>query len=281
MRHITIGSDPEYGVIENGIPKSVVGFLRGTKKRPHKLNEYVSCQVDNVGAECCIPPCDNEDDFVNYMLMAKRMTQEEVQKKAPGFELVSVSSQRYNDVELNSPTAQMFGCEPSWCVYTDDISPRPSPQQVGNLRSFGFHIHIGFPVEEGENQFKLAANIIKAMDVYLGLPSIIIDTDGDRRRIYGNAGDFRFRRIKDIAIVEYRTLGGAMHGSEELLRFVYQQTMKAVTDAFENPEKYESTVGYMVQHIIDTGNAEAAAEMIKEFNIEIPETIIQSQLQYA
>lgn len=183
---VTVGSDPEYGAIDNqGIPRSVVGFLPGTKQKPYPLNEHVSCQIDNVGAETCIPPCKSEWEFLKFITSAKFKTQVQLRIKAPILSLVSKSSQRYSDEELQSDIAQMFGCEPSYCVYTGQRSPRPTPGQVGNLRSFGFHVHIGFPIQEGENQPEYVERIIRAMDITIGLPSIIIDTDADRRQIYG------------------------------------------------------------------------------------------------
>lgn len=268
IQNPTIGSDPEYCAIDNnGTPRSVVGFLPGTKKRPFDLNEFVSCQIDNVGAECCIPPCSTEDDFVHYMMMAKNLTEKKLQEENPDLKLVSLSSQRYSYEELNSPTAQMFGCEPSYCVYTADRSPRPTPEEVGNLRSFGFHIHVGFKIEEDENQFDYVDKLIRAMDIQLGVPSIIIDRDEDRRKIYGNAGDLRYRRINDLLIIEYRTLGGFMHSSEELLRFVYRQTIKATEMVNDWKQEYD-TVALVVRDMIDTGNVELCESFCKRFKIE-------------
>lgn len=268
----TIGSDPEYGAIDStGTPRSVVDFLPGTKQEPFDLNDFVSCQVDNVGAECCIPPCKNEEEFVNYMTMAKNLTEQKLREMNPDLSLVSVSSQKYSMEELNSPTAQMFGCDPSYCVYTQDRSPRPSPEEVGNLRSFGFHIHVGFKIEEGVDQFELIDKLIRAMDIQLGVPSILIDRDEDRRKIYGNAGDLRFRRIEDILIIEYRTLGGFMHSSEDLLRFVYRQTIKAVEMVNNWQDEYEN-VGEKIRYTIDTGDANLAKQFCDNFKIEINAT---------
>jgi len=270
LSNVTIGSDPEYGAIDqNGVPKSVVGFLPGTKKDPFDLGEDVSCQIDNVGAECCIPPCSTEDEFVHYMTLAKVKTEQKLQELAPHLTLVSKSSQRYENSELASDIAMMFGCEPSYCVYTKDRSPRPSPDEVGNLRSFGFHIHIGFPVQDGEDQIEYVNKIIQAMDAMVGVPSIVLDTDADRRNIYGNAGDLRFRRIKDVLVIEYRTLGGAMHATEELLRFVYRQTIKAV----ELVNNWDDSIDFNgCRNVIDTGNVDAAIEMCQQFNITLPAT---------
>lgn len=274
---VTIGSDPEYGAIDqNGVPTSVVGFLPGTKKEPYELNKYVSCQVDNVGAETCIPPCVNENEFVKFIMLAKIKTQTELRKLAPNLSLVSVSSQKYSDKELASDTAQMFGCEASYCVYTGNRSPRPTPEEVGNLRSFGFHVHVGFPIEEGENQVDYVQKLIRAMDITLGLPSIIIDTDTDRRKIYGNAGDLRYRMIKNILVIEYRTLGGFMHSSHNLIRYVYQQTIRAVEMVNDWKNEYESNAS-IIENAINTGDVELCNKLCNMFAVPIPP---QYQLQF-
>jgi len=269
LENVTIGSDPEYAAIDsNGIPRSVAGFLPGTKKKPFDLEDGVSCQVDNVGAECCIPPCKSEMEFVRNMVIAKVRTKKKLQELAPDYTLISASSLRYADSELQSDEARLFGCEPSYCVYTANVSPRPTPEQVGNLRSFGFHIHIGFPIEEGENQIEYVNAIIKAMDYQIGVASIVIDRDTDRRSIYGNAGDLRFRMIKNILVIEYRTLGGFMHSNTELIAFVYRQTLKAIDMVNIGIDDINFI---QCQEIIDNGDLDAALAFCKKRNIEIPQ----------
>lgn len=51
------------------------------------------------------------------------------------------------------------------------------------------HIHIGYNNPEIEK----SVDIIKAMDLFLGIPSILMDKDTLRRSRYGKAGAFRFK----------------------------------------------------------------------------------------
>lgn len=275
LTKVTIGSDPEYGVVDqNNRPRSVVGNLPGTKKEPFSLNDYVSCQEDNVGAEICIPPCTTAEQFLKYITMGKLLTQRKLREKKPNYSLISASSLRYDNNELMSDQAMMFGCEPSYCVYTGGQSPRPTPEQIGNLRSFGFHVHVGFPIAEGERQTDYVARLIRAMDITLGLPSIIIDGDTERRQIYGNAGDLRYRMIKDVLVAEYRTLGGFMHSSHVLIKYVFHQTVKAIQLFNEWTNDHEQ-FGEVVKTAIDTGNVELCLKLCNQFNIEIPQTYIK------
>ena len=105
--------------------------------------------------------------------------------------------------------------------------------------------------------------MIKMMDIYLGLPSIVKDRDERRRSLYGKAGCFRLTPYG----FEYRVLSSAMMATPELVEFVYNQTMKAI-DAF-NEGKIELTEKLQkeVRSAIDSGNVEAAEALIKKYDI--------------
>lgn len=49
------------------------------------------------------------------------------------------------------------------------------------------HIHIGYD----NPTIDFSKLLIRYMDMYLGVPSVLIDTDVNRRKYYGNAGSFR------------------------------------------------------------------------------------------
>lgn len=278
--NITIGSDPEFPAInEAGVPTSVIGFLPGTKQEPYELEQGVSCQIDCVGAETCIPPVDNKEDFIKYIRFSKELTTNKLQELAPHLSLTSLSSARYSDKDLEPGSARTFGCDPSYCVYTQEISPRPHPDAIGNLRSFGFHIHIGYKVEDSMDAIDMANRIIRSMDIQCGIPSILIDRDEDRRQIYGQAGDLRFEKLKgnNHYKVEYRTLGAFMHSSDELVGWVYDQTMKAVELANNWKEEYEN-MGLLVQSAIDTGNVELCTMIMNQFEIKLPNNIVHERI---
>jgi|GEM_PF-2158606 len=274
IKNITLGSDPEFGAFdENGIPRSAVGFIPGTKNDPYPLTENgeYSIQIDNVGVEGCVPPTKTKEDFVNSIMNIKKLVNAKLQETQPNWHIRSVSSARFDRSELASRTAKQFGCDPSFCVYTGGVSPRPTPAEVGNLRSFGFHIHIGFECDT--NHVHAFEKIIKAMDIYCGVGSIIIDTDSDRRNIYGNAGDFRFRRLNNqITIVEYRTLGGAMSKNEETVGWCYDRVMDAINAANNWTDVFEE-LAEKAQNIINSGDYNAAVEFTKQLNISLPNIV--------
>jgi len=85
--------------------------------------------------------------------------------------------------------------------------------QPGCKLTAGFHLHYGIPKEILGYQKKFVAQqVVKALDYYVGLPSIIPEGYGDsyRRTVqgieYGKPGMFRI----DHRTLEYRTPGAAL-----------------------------------------------------------------------
>lgn len=269
IKNISVGSDPEFAAFENEEPKSAVGFIPGTKREPFPLTEdgEFSIQIDNVGVEGCIPPAYTKEEFVKNIETIKYLTQQKLQETQPLWHLRCVSSARYSKQQLNSKTAQLFGCEASYDAYTLGISPRPTPEEVGNLRSFGFHIHIGYECDG--DVYDAAIQIIKSMDLTVGLGSLFLDTDTDRRKIYGNPGDFRFRQIENINIVEYRTLGGAMSRNEVITGWVYDGVMQAVNLA-NNWNSVIEVDALIAAEAIRNNNIEVANNLMNKYNISNP-----------
>jgi len=124
--------------------------------------------------------------------------------KPYGYKLVAKSSARYELEELDNEIAKLFGCDPSFCTYTNGITIVPGANDVDNLRCSGFHIHFGWESKFREEDYK---KFIMLCDIFLGLPSLIVDKDKERRLIYGSLGDYRLPEHG----VEYRTMGSGMY----------------------------------------------------------------------
>jgi hypothetical protein len=215
----TIGADPELFLVnEHGKFISAVHKIGGSKKRPRPIGQDCSVQEDNVAVEFCIPPCSDADKFVesiNYSLayITNQMLEQ-------GLFINLVASKSFDSDQLQHLRAREFGCDPDYNAWTGMKNDRPSATDK-NLRSAGGHVHIGSSLNKMQ--------LIRWCDVMMGLPSIVEDSDTDRRQLYGKAGAFRG---KDYG-VEYRTLSNYWLGSEMLMRRVYHRVSEAVrvTDA--------------------------------------------------
>ena len=102
-------------------------------------------------------------------------------------------------MELEHPNAQTFGCDPDFNAWTGRKNPRPKATDK-NLRSCGGHVHIGYL--EGKYKDLAPRSIIKACDLYMGIPAVFMDNGTLRKQLYGKAGAYRQKGYG----VEYRSL---------------------------------------------------------------------------
>lgn len=253
---ITIGSDPEVFVEKNGKIVSAIGMIEGTKDEPFPITDKGHfIQTDNIAMEFNIPPCNTEDEFVENILFVKKYLQDIAEIN--GCTLSTKSSDIIRKSELKHPQALVFGCEPDLNPYLKDINPSPKSKNK-NLRCVGGHIHIGYP----DANIETTEKIIKAFDIFVALPALLIDNDEMRRELYGKAGAFRF---KDPWGCEARVLSNFWIHSEELIRWVYRQTIKAVELVLDNKiDEYLEKYSEKVVEAINTNNKELASELCKE-----------------
>jgi len=185
IKNFLVGTDPEVFVVEKENQKvsSAIGLIPGTKDQPFPISDKGhAIQTDNVMAEFCVPACNNPIEL--YLNI--KFCMDAINAMLPKELETSVIASAYLDEKyLKNEQAQTFGCDPDYNAYSLDQNEPPSNKT--NLRSAGGHIHIGYD----EPNFKTNIKIIKAMDLFLGLPSLVLDTDKDRRKMYGKAGAFR------------------------------------------------------------------------------------------
>jgi hypothetical protein len=254
MNNIRIGADPELFLEKDGEVISAEGLVGGTKKSPRKITEEGhAVQEDNIMVEFNIPPASTCEEFkagIKHVLEYLTTFAE-----IHSCKLSKLASAKVNRIYLRTPQAKEFGCDPDFNVYTQQINDKVMPKTT--LRTCGGHIHVGYenPTQE------VSENIIKAMDMILGLESLQLDTDDQRRSMYGGAGSFRFKEYG----VEYRTLSNFWIMSDDMIEWAYTKTMKAldIVKSGEIDELYEE-FGDVVQRCINTNNKDLAKRVLKE-----------------
>jgi hypothetical protein len=264
--NITLGSDPEI-FIENDVEiVSAEGIVPGTKWEPYPISdEGHSIQLDNIAMEFNIPPCATKEEYVQHINYVKEHLA--VLAEAHGYKLSDKASGEINPKYLKTKQAQTFGCEPDFNVWLQDINP--SPNSKTNLRCVGGHVHIG--IDKGYGTEENLENIVKMFDILVTLPALLIDKDERRRELYGKAGSFRFKDFgKKVAGVECRQLSNFWIHSNELIEWVFEQTVKAVTIVLEGEAKeYIEKYGEIAVEAINTNNKELAKETIEKINKEL------------
>lgn len=261
---VTLGTDPEVFLGIKGLPNDVFypvcGLVGGTKKEPRKLSEIgdgFMIQEDNVMLEFNVPPASTGKEFsdnIGYML-------EELPRFIPKFaEIKIVPSAFFQSTLLQTPKAQEFGCDPDYNAWTNSMNT--VGQGDPNLRTAGGHVMIGYENSNAD----VSIELIKAMDLFLGIPSILLDTDTERRKVYGKAGAFRLKPFG----VEYRVLSNFWIKDYTLRNWIFNSTMEAI--AFVNSGKtIAEPLISDIQLAINTSDKELCQRIMDEFDIVLPE----------
>lgn len=258
--NITVGADPELFIIDERTDQvvSAVGMIPGEKGNPWRskdMRKGFGLETDNILAEFNIPPVKSKTNFVNNIIYMQDYIRKFVKNINSNYNIKCVASQIVPESELQSDQAKEFGCSVDYNVYTQRANPKPKGTET-NIRSAGFHIHLGY--ENPDIDTSLA--LVKYMDAYIGIPSVIIDTDIKRRSLYGKAGCFRLCNYG----VEYRTLSSAMMNSVENLEFVWDQLMCAIAACkLEIPLPSKNDI----QNAINKSDVDLAQDLIEEFNL--------------
>lgn len=247
--NVRIGSDPETFLIDQtGKFISSVGLIGGSKDEPMDIGSGCSVQEDNVTVEFNTPPTNVEDDFVNSI----NYNLDWITKRAQEMNLkvIHTPSAVFEDSQLETRAAQTFGCDPDFNAWRySDPNPRPKSDNP-NLRSAGGHIHIEAPELNKED-------LIKAMDLFVGVPMLEFDNDSNRRKLYGKAGAYRPKTYG----VEYRTASNAWLQDDDKKRWVFQQTQKAV-QFVRNGKQIPEELGKLIQRSINRSDLKLATKVM-------------------
>lgn len=262
IKNFLIGADIEV-FLQNKTDGSIVtaeGIIKGTKKEPFnfdKADKFFATSLDNVMAEFCIPPAKTASEFYNFIQKSLKYINDNIPKE---LQTVALPAAEINPIYLQTENAQTFGCDPDFNAWTrlKNIPPGTST----NLRTCGGHIHIGY---ENSSDF-LNVMLIQAMDIFVGVPSILLEPDNDRKTMYGKAGAYRDKSYG----VEYRTISNFYLQNPKLTEWAYNNTVSAIN--FVNnggcntlgPEEKEEIV-----NCINYNNKEAALQIVEKYNIKL------------
>jgi len=259
---VTLGCDPELFLVDAaGALVSGIGLVGGSKHHPRELDELgkgFMVSEDNVAVEFGVPPAEDIvswdtsiDSVVKYL--EEKMTQHY------GLHFTNLSAAVFPSEQLMSPEALEFGCDPDFNAWTGKVNPRPRATDAA-LRSAGGHIHFGVELSKADK-----IKLIKLADLYLGVPSVVLDQQGAlRRELYGKRGAYR---IKPYG-VEYRTLSNFWVFSESLRKWAFTSASAAV-DALTNNKEVDH-LDVAIEEAINKNNVALAQDLIYSHNIPMP-----------
>jgi hypothetical protein len=204
MKGFTIGADPELFVVDDkGRFVSAEGLIPGTKEEPYPVTGG-AVQVDGMAAEFNIHPSQNFTEFNDNI----EMVLYELRKMLPvGYQLVNKASVVFDEDVWNvSPDqAKILGCSPDFNAWEGSANPPPNPSDNPRMRTAAGHLHFGWTSGKAADDIthiNHCNDLVKQLDYFLGLWSIIEDPDPVRRSLYGKAGACRYKHYG----VEYRVL---------------------------------------------------------------------------
>lgn len=226
-----IGADPEFFVKKFGKLHSAHGLIPGTKEAPFKVPKG-AVQVDGMALEFNIDPANDYTQFEDNMTTVM----DSIMGMIPGYEVFvePVADFGLEYIQSQPKEASELGCSPDFNAYTKMANPRPNADTP--FRTASGHVHIGWTTEavdiNNEGHLEACRALTKALDVYLGIPSLAWDNDDRRRSLYGAAGAFRPKPYG----MEYRVLSNKWITQPHLRKLVYFNTMDAIKATFDNPD---------------------------------------------
>jgi len=240
MINFKLGADPELFIKRYGSYKSAVGLVPGSKEFPEKLDDIGhAIQTDNVALEFNIAPA---SDLTSFRASIHKVL-DYFRSILPEYELDTASAVSFPMEELQTPQAQLFGCEPDFNAWTRKKNFKPEAEDEC-LRSCGGHIHVGSDIAVNN-----PIAVIRAMDLFLGVPSLELDKGTLRRQLYGSAGAFRPKAYG----CEYRTLSNFWIFNDSTITWAYDGTQRAL-EFVASGKTISEEDGHIIQRCINTNN---------------------------
>jgi hypothetical protein len=261
IENITIGSDIEV-FLKNKAGKNISaeGFIPGTKYEPMKVEKLRTLSIDNVAAEFTINPVTTLEAWVEEINTMKKFVADFVRPNE--LELDIYPARNFDEDQLQTENAIMFGCEPDYNIRKWLQNDAPLAVE-SNLRSCGGHLHFAWPKFTPED----GAELIAALDVFLALPMMFLEEPNKRRELYGKSSCVRMKHYgKGLQGIEYRTLSNWWTRSDELITYVWNGIQKAI-DFVNEGKVVEDWAG--ICEAIDNNDVDKAREYMRNLSIQI------------
>jgi len=254
----SIGADPEMFLQDaDGGLVSAIGLIKGSKKEPRPLpiGDGFAVQEDNVAAEYNIPPAHNAGELIEHIRKVQTYLSEEI--KQHGLSFSTLSAGIFDDVWLLHPAAREFGCDPDYNAWTGRRNPRPHSDNP-NLRSCGGHVHIGYKFDTKDDLMLF----MRYCDLYLGVPSTLMDTGEKRKELYGKRGAFRPKPYGG----EYRVLSNFWTFEQKYIEWVWQATEQAM-GSWQNKRVDVDSLNSEIADAINNNNKDTARKLVDHHNL--------------
>lgn len=271
--NFSFGSDPEFMLTSaEGKYVSAIGIVPGTKDDMLPLGNGHFGFHDNVLAECCPHYGKTKKEVIDNF---QDCFQRYANVVAP-FKLKPQASHVYPQDECLHPAALEFGCTPEMNAYDLGTVNAPVCEAGNTFRSGGGHIHLGYlegsvyPLTDNMGRWWLT----RLMDLFVGLPSILIDNDPTsqgRRKLYGGAGNMRPKPYG----IEYRTMSNFWLACPRLVALQHD-LCGFVINFMQKDNTHKSlweTYADDLRNTINNGDRISASQIWSEVSVFLPEDL--------
>ena len=255
---LLIGADPELFLKQNGAFVSAFGMVPGTKQSPYQVPKG-AVQVDGMALEFNIDPAIGVKEFVHNITSVlghlRNMVPEDFD-----FAVEAVAHFDKAYLKAQPALAVALGCEPDFDAYLR--TQNEQPDHTRPMRTAAGHLHIGWCDDDtdiDDRHMIRCGTVTKQLDYILGIPSIVLDREGERREMYGKAGTFRPKPYG----VEYRVLSNFWLQSATLMEWVFKNTSNAFNLLSEKGVNLSVMFGDKAKDIINNNDLKAATKFLE------------------
>jgi len=246
-----LGADPEVFLQDaSGKPISSIGYINADKWNPYQIPDMpagFTLQEDNVSLEYGIPPAATAQEFIDNI----NAVMEKSKEWLPDLSFSKLSCIVFPEDQMKHPLAHIFGCEPDFNAWAMRPNKAPKPPHPF-MRSAGGHVHV--------ETTKDPIIVVRAMDLYLGVTSVLMDKGEERKSMYGSAGA---HRVKPYG-VEYRTLSNFWIFEDRLIEWVWNNTQRALDSDID-----VSVYADQILAAINNNDKEIAKSLVDQFSLEV------------
>lgn len=253
-----IGADPELFLTDaaGGLVSSI-GKIGGSKENPRPLpiKPGFAVQEDNVALEFNVPPAGSQEEFnLNIGAAIEYLSSQVLAQYQLQFSKLSAAS--FPKDQLKDPAALVFGCDPDFNAWTGKRNPRPKAADK-SLRSCGGHVHVGYEFKSEEE----VRSFIRLCDLFLGVPSVLMDAGELRKKLYGKAGAFRYKPYG----CEYRSLSNFWVFDSGLRDWVYNGVDRSVLSLRDGMDVRNLEAAVLTA--VNNNDKTVAKRLVNQFNI--------------
>ena len=258
-----IGQDTELFVKKNDKFVSAYGLIPGSKINPYPVKKG-AVQIDGMALEFNTKPAKTLKQFRDNINIVLSRLYDMIPKD---YEVVVAPVANFSSQYIkNQPIeATQLGCESDYNAYTGLENTAPNPNM--NMRTAAGHVHLGWTDNKDIHDpihFESCRKIVKQLDFYLGLPSIINEQPNLRRQMYGRAGAFRPKSYG----VEYRVLSNFWITTGYHIETIFMNSHKAYDSLKKKINLSEKYPDIDIEDIINNNKTDNAWNIMRHIGIK-------------